>query len=197
VPAPALAALLRLVGGRKGCQGPEGTPLGMGCKKGQAGVLWVCGWRMSVMLGRLSCLLARDLWSAPHARLPGCALCLQDLKSPNILCDERWRVKITDFGLSKARARTFITATAQGGTPGARQRLAGATCSRRRSAAAALPTCGRPLAACRVDGARGAALRGHHRGRGCILLRRVLVVSHRPAASPAPRLYACQGSYCL
>jgi hypothetical protein len=39
----------------------------------------------------------------------------QDLKSPNILVDERWRVKIADFGLSRARQRTFITASAQVG----------------------------------------------------------------------------------
>jgi serine/threonine protein kinase len=42
---------------------------------------------------------------------------LQDLKSPNILVDERWRVKITDFGLSRARQRTFVSSSAQGGTP--------------------------------------------------------------------------------
>jgi serine/threonine protein kinase len=41
----------------------------------------------------------------------------QDLKSPNILVDERWRVKITDFGLSRARQRTFVSSSAQGGTP--------------------------------------------------------------------------------
>jgi serine/threonine protein kinase len=42
---------------------------------------------------------------------------VQDLKSPNILVDERWRVKITDFGLSRARQRTFVSSSAQGGTP--------------------------------------------------------------------------------
>jgi serine/threonine protein kinase len=41
----------------------------------------------------------------------------QDLKSPNILVDERWRVKITDFGLSRARQQTFVSSSAQGGTP--------------------------------------------------------------------------------
>jgi serine/threonine protein kinase len=41
----------------------------------------------------------------------------QDLKSPNILVDERWRVKITDFGLSRARQHTFVSSSAQGGTP--------------------------------------------------------------------------------
>ena len=41
----------------------------------------------------------------------------QDLKSPNILVDERWRVKITDFGLSRARRNTYVTGSAPGGTP--------------------------------------------------------------------------------
>lgn len=41
----------------------------------------------------------------------------QDLKSPNILVDERWRVKITDFGLSRVRMESVVTASGQGGTP--------------------------------------------------------------------------------
>lgn len=49
-----------------------------------------------------------------HSRSP--PILHLDLKSPNILLDERWRVKITDFGLSRARQNTFISA-AQGGTP--------------------------------------------------------------------------------
>jgi serine/threonine protein kinase len=44
-------------------------------------------------------------------------IALQDLKSPNILLDDRWRVKITDFGLSRARLNTFLSSNAQGGTP--------------------------------------------------------------------------------
>lgn len=40
-----------------------------------------------------------------------------DLKSPNILVDERWRVKITDFGLSRVRKRTYITSAGGEGTP--------------------------------------------------------------------------------
>jgi serine/threonine protein kinase len=40
-----------------------------------------------------------------------------DLKSPNILIDDRWRVKITDFGLSRTRHSTYVSSTAQGGTP--------------------------------------------------------------------------------
>lgn len=33
----------------------------------------------------------------------------QDLKSPNILVDSNWRVKITDFGLSQMRFRTLVS----------------------------------------------------------------------------------------
>lgn len=40
-----------------------------------------------------------------------------DLKSPNILVDDRWRIKIADFGLSKARHSTYVTSGAGGGTP--------------------------------------------------------------------------------
>ncbi|WIA13712.1 hypothetical protein OEZ85_007265 [Tetradesmus obliquus] len=50
-----------------------------------------------------------------HTRTP--PILHLDLKSPNILVDERWRVKITDFGLSRARQRTFVSSSAQGGTP--------------------------------------------------------------------------------
>jgi serine/threonine protein kinase len=31
--------------------------------------------------------------------------------------DDRWRVKITDFGLSRARQATYVSASGQGGTP--------------------------------------------------------------------------------
>ena len=48
----------------------------------------------------------------PHA-----VIALQDLKSPNILLDDRWRVKVTDFGLSRTRQQTYVSASGQGGTP--------------------------------------------------------------------------------
>lgn len=41
-----------------------------------------------------------------------------DLKSPNILIDNAWRVKITDFGLSRLRNRTLVSGNGGGhGTP--------------------------------------------------------------------------------
>lgn len=42
-----------------------------------------------------------------------------DLKSPNILVDDRWRVKIADFGLSRVRHRTFVSSSAQVGAESA------------------------------------------------------------------------------
>lgn len=50
-----------------------------------------------------------------HSRAP--PILHLDLKSPNILLDERWRVKIADFGLSKIRQRTFVSSGAADGTP--------------------------------------------------------------------------------
>lgn len=41
----------------------------------------------------------------------------QDLKSPNILVDQRWQVKIGDFGLSSVRHNTHGTAGHGAGTP--------------------------------------------------------------------------------
>ncbi len=44
--------------------------------------------------------------------------CLQDLKSPNILIDDKWRIKIADFGLSRMQQNTYVSASAGGvGTP--------------------------------------------------------------------------------
>lgn len=43
---------------------------------------------------------------------------MQDLKSPNILVDNKWRVKITDFGLSRILPKTFISQAGNGaGSP--------------------------------------------------------------------------------
>jgi serine/threonine protein kinase len=47
-----------------------------------------------------------------HSRKP--PLLHMDLKSPNILVDERWRVKIADFGLSRVRQTTFISGAGTG-----------------------------------------------------------------------------------
>ena len=41
----------------------------------------------------------------------------QDLKSPNILVDDRWRIKIADFGLSRIRHGKIVTQDAGAGTP--------------------------------------------------------------------------------
>ncbi|KAG2433495.1 hypothetical protein HYH02_012613 [Chlamydomonas schloesseri] len=41
----------------------------------------------------------------------------RDLKSPNLLVDRDWTVKVCDFGLSKVKMDTFLTAKTQGGSP--------------------------------------------------------------------------------
>lgn len=50
-----------------------------------------------------------------HSRSP--PLLHLDLKSPNVLVDNRWRVKIADFGLSRLRFHTFLSGAGGGGTP--------------------------------------------------------------------------------
>ncbi|EFN51230.1 hypothetical protein CHLNCDRAFT_10735, partial [Chlorella variabilis] len=55
-----------------------------------------------------------------HTRSP--PLMHLDLKSPNILLDDRWRVKIADFGLSRVRSHTFVSGTGAG-TPGMAPRV--------------------------------------------------------------------------
>ncbi|KAI9097644.1 hypothetical protein K1719_025415 [Acacia pycnantha] len=40
-----------------------------------------------------------------------------DLKSPNLLVDKNWTVKVCDFGLSRFKAETFISSKSVAGTP--------------------------------------------------------------------------------
>ncbi|KAJ3698506.1 hypothetical protein LUZ61_002211 [Rhynchospora tenuis] len=40
-----------------------------------------------------------------------------DLKSPNLLVDKNWSVKVCDFGLSRFKANTFISSKSAAGTP--------------------------------------------------------------------------------
>lgn len=48
-------------------------------------------------------------WYITNSKRAFGLLFLQDLKSPNILVDNNWRVKITDFGLSQMRFRTLVS----------------------------------------------------------------------------------------
>ncbi|EFJ40275.1 hypothetical protein VOLCADRAFT_69740, partial [Volvox carteri f. nagariensis] len=50
-----------------------------------------------------------------HSRAP--PILHLDLKSPNVLVDDRWRVKIADFGLSRVRQRTYVSSGAAAGSP--------------------------------------------------------------------------------
>ncbi|XP_022155390.1 serine/threonine-protein kinase EDR1 [Momordica charantia] len=41
----------------------------------------------------------------------------RDLKSPNLLVDQNWNVKVCDFGLSRLKHNTFLSSKSTGGTP--------------------------------------------------------------------------------
>ncbi|KAI3980952.1 hypothetical protein MKX01_025517 [Papaver californicum] len=41
----------------------------------------------------------------------------RDLKSPNLLVDENWNVKVCDFGLSRLKHNTFLSSKSTAGTP--------------------------------------------------------------------------------
>jgi len=41
----------------------------------------------------------------------------RDLKSPNLLVDKNWTVKVCDFGLSRIKHNTFLTSKSSAGTP--------------------------------------------------------------------------------
>ena len=49
-----------------------------------------------------------------HAKTPSILHC--DLKSPNILVDDKWRIKIGDFGLSRVKLHTMVMGSKMGGT---------------------------------------------------------------------------------
>ncbi|GJS21837.1 protein kinase, ATP binding site-containing protein [Tanacetum coccineum] len=75
---------------------------------------WVQRLRISIGVARgLVCLHSKD---GPLQRVLHC-----DIKSPNILLDENWKAKISDFGLSKfghADQQMSIVVTHPAGTPG-------------------------------------------------------------------------------
>ncbi|KAF8067119.1 SIS8 [Scenedesmus sp. PABB004] len=50
-----------------------------------------------------------------HSSSP--AIVHRDLKSPNLLVDRDWTVKVCDFGLSRVKVATFLTSKSHGGTP--------------------------------------------------------------------------------
>lgn len=70
---------------------------------------------LSLRLQRMVAMSVARGMAYLHSRNP--PLLHLDLKSPNVLVDNRWRVKIADFGLSRLRFHTFLSGAGGGGTP--------------------------------------------------------------------------------
>lgn len=67
---------------------------------------------------RLKLRMAKDVVKGMcylHSHKP--AIVHRDLKSPNLLVDKDWTVKVCDFGMSKMKANTYLSGKGQGGTP--------------------------------------------------------------------------------
>lgn len=65
---------------------------------------------------RLKLRMAKDVVKGMcylHSHKP--AIVHRDLKSPNLLVDKDWTVKVCDFGMSKMKANTYLSGKSQGG----------------------------------------------------------------------------------